>query len=69
MWDRSLKVFTTMLLHQNNIESAEQRVEIFYHLGVLRLKTDDARKAKDMFNRALGIDPDHAPSRAALESL
>jgi tetratricopeptide (TPR) repeat protein len=68
-WEKALKIFTTMLLHQMNIESTAQRVEIFYHLGVLRQKTGDARKARDMFNRALGLDPEHAPSRDALETL
>ncbi len=68
-WEKSLKIFQTMLLHQNNIESNEQRVDIFYHLGVLRLKGGDPRKAKDMFNRALGYDPEHASSKAALEGL
>ena len=68
-WDRALKIFQTMLLHQMNIESNEQRVEIFYHLGVLRAKLGDPRKAKDMFNRALGYDPGHELSKAALASL
>jgi tetratricopeptide (TPR) repeat protein len=68
-WDKALKIFQTMLLHQMNIESNEQRVDIFYHLGVLRQKLGDPRKAKDMFNRALGYDPDHAPSKSALAGL
>lgn len=68
-WDKALKIFQTMLLHQMHIESNEQRVDIFYHLGVLRHKLGDPRKAKDMFNRALGYDPEHAPSKAALASL
>lgn len=68
-WDKALKIFQTMLLHQMHIESNEQRVDIFYHLGVLRQKLGDPRKAKDMFNRALGYDPGHAPSKAALAAL
>ena len=68
-WDKALKIFQTMLLHQMNIESNDQRVDIFFHLGVLRQKLGDARKAKDMFNRALGYDPEHAPSKAALAQL
>jgi tetratricopeptide (TPR) repeat protein len=68
-WDKALKIFQTMLLHQMNIESNEQRVDIFYHLGILRLKLGDPRKAKDMFNRALGYDPEHAASKAAMAGL
>jgi Tfp pilus assembly protein PilF len=35
----------------------------------VRLQKDDARRAKDMFNRALGVNPDHEPSKAALANL
>lgn len=68
-WEKALKIFQTMLLHQMNLDSNAQRVEIFYHLGVIRRELGDARKAKDMFNRALGYDPDHAPSKEALAAL
>lgn len=68
-WERALKIFQTMLLHQMKIESTAQKVDIFYHLGVIRREMGDARKARDMFGRALGHDPDHAPSKAALEGM
>lgn len=68
-WDAALKIFQTLLLHQMNIKDNEQKVELFYNLGRVRLQKGDARRAKDMFSRALGIDGDHEPSKLALAEL
>ena len=67
-WDQALKIFQTVLLHQMKLQPAE-RVDVFFKLGQVRLALGDARKAKDMFNRALGLDPDHALSREARDRL
>ncbi|MCB9538753.1 MAG: tetratricopeptide repeat protein [Myxococcales bacterium] len=67
-WDRALKTFQTVLLHQMKLDR-EGRVDVFYHLGRVRHALGDERKAKDMFNRALALDADHAPSREALDAL
>ena len=68
-WDSALKILQTLLLHQMKIKDDEAKVEMYYYLGQVRLQKDDARRAKDMFNRALGVDPDHEPSKAALANL
>lgn len=67
-WEQALKIFQTVLLHQMKLEK-DERVDVFHKLGRIRLALGDARKAKDMFNRALGLDPDHAPSREARDRL
>ncbi|MEZ4470270.1 MAG: tetratricopeptide repeat protein [bacterium] len=67
-WNNALRVFQTALLHQMKLER-EERAELFYHLGQIRLALEEPRKAKDMFGRALAQVPDHAPSREALEKL
>ncbi len=67
-WDQALKIFQTVLLHQMKLDKAG-RVDVFYHLGMVRHALGDARKAKDMFRRALGLDPAHAPSKQAMEQL
>lgn len=67
-WDQALKIFQTVLLHQMKLDKAG-RVDVFYHLGQIRLALGDERKAKDMFRRALGLDADHAPSRTAMDQL
>lgn len=68
-FDGALKVFQTLLLHQMNIKDNADKIDVYYYLGHVRNKLGDARRAKDMFNRALSIDPEHTPSREALESL
>ncbi len=67
-WDQALKIFQTVLLHQMKLEKHE-RVDVFYRLGQVRMALGDERKAKDMFNRALGLDPDHAAAREAKDAL
>ncbi len=66
-WQAALKVFQTMLLHQSEMKSVADRVDLFYHLGKVRLALGDKRRAKDMFSRALSLDRDHAPSKEGLE--
>ena len=68
-WDSALKILQTLLLHQMSIKDPQDKLDMYYYLGQVRLQTGDARRAKDMFNRALGVDPTHQPSREAIEQL
>lgn len=68
-WDAALKIFQTLLLHQMSIKDKRDKVNMYYYLGQVRLQLGDARRAKDMFNRALGVDPNHEPTKAAIASL
>ena len=68
-YDASLKIMQTLLLHQMNVKDKEVKTNIFYYLGMLRVKTNDPKRAKDMFNRALGVDPNHAPTKEAMAAL
>src|SRR5690606_18276535 len=36
----AMKIFQTMLLHQMNIKDDDMKVDIFYHLGMVRWRTD-----------------------------
>ncbi|MBU0553488.1 tetratricopeptide repeat protein [Myxococcota bacterium] len=67
-WDQALKIFQAILLQQMNLEKPE-RVDVFYHLGCVYQAKDNARRARDMFKRALSLDAEHAPSQAALDAL
>ena len=66
-WQPALKVYQTMLLHQSEIKERSERIEVFCNLGQVRLALGDKRRAKDMFRRALSLDPEHGPSRAGME--
>ena len=68
-WDSALKILQTLLLHQMSIKDPQDKLDMYYYLGQVRLQTGDARRAKDMFNRALGVDANHQPSRDALEQI
>ena len=60
---------TSLLLQQMNIKDKAVKTKIFYYLGMLRVKTNDPKRAKDMFNRALSVDPNHEPTKEALANL
>ena len=51
------------------LESDAQKVDVYYYLGLIRGQMGDERRAKDMFNRALSINPDHEASQEELEAL
>ena len=68
-YEEAGKVMNTLLLHQMNIKDKELKLKIFYYLGMNRLKLNEPKRAKDMFTRALGVDPNHEPSKAALASI
>jgi tetratricopeptide (TPR) repeat protein len=68
-WDSALKILQTLLLHQMSIKDPSDKLDMYYYLGQVRLQTGDARRAKDMFNRALGVDSSHQPSLDALSQI
>jgi golgin subfamily B member 1 len=68
-WTDALKVFQKMLLNQANINEKQDKVDLFFYLGMVRVQTGDKARAKDMFKRALTVDPNHTPSQDALNQL
>ena len=52
-----------------NIKDNADKIDVYYYLGHVRHNLGDERRAKDMFNRALSIDPHHEPSKEALAAL
>ena len=68
-WDGALKMFQTLLLHQMNIDRDQDKVDVYYYLGMVRWHQGDPRRAKDMFSRALSIDPKHEATKQAMSQL
>jgi tetratricopeptide (TPR) repeat protein len=66
-WEEAQELLSSLLL-QRQI-SAQDRVEVFYLNGVTRQAMGDERKAKDMFQRALGVNPNHEQSQTRLQGL
>jgi tetratricopeptide (TPR) repeat protein len=68
-WELAREISEKLLLHQMSLENDAQKVQLYYNLGRVRAESGDERRASDMFNRALNIDPDHTPSEEGLEAL
>jgi hypothetical protein len=67
--EESLRVLQTGLLYQHSIQDPVVKVELFCLLGHLRSEVGDPRRAREMFSRALAVDPEHAESLDALKQL
>ena len=67
--EESLRVLQTGLLYQHSIQDPAVKVELFCLLGHLRTDVGDPRRAREMFSRALAVDPQHAASLDALKQL
>jgi hypothetical protein len=67
--EESLRVLQTGLLYQHSIQDPVVKVELYCLLGHLRSEVGDPRRAREMFSRALAVDPEHAESLDALKQL
>ena len=68
-YNEALKYLQTLLLRQMDIKEKTLKLDMFYYLGMVRLKSNDPKRAKDMFKRALGVDPNHGPSKEEFAKL
>ncbi|MFB6264321.1 MAG: tetratricopeptide repeat protein, partial [Bradymonadaceae bacterium] len=68
-YEQARERFQQLLLHQMKLDSDEKKVQVYYHLGLVESELGNDRRARDMFDRALGVDPDHEPSKRAKEAL
>lgn len=68
-WEGAKKTFQILLLHQMNIKSNEDKVDVYFHLGKIRERDGDERGARDMYKRALRVDPNHEETKASIEEL
>ena len=66
-WDDAQELLSSLLLQRKL--SSEERVQVFYLNGVTRSALGDERKARDMFQRALGLNPEHEPSQRGMNQL
>ncbi len=67
--EQSLKAYQSALIHQVNIRDRAAKLRLFHDLGLIRMEAGDIDKARDMFERALLVEPDHQPSIDAVERL
>ena len=67
--DRAQKSFRALLLQHLEPDSGIQKADVYYYLGDIAAKQDDARKAITMLERALAEDADHAQASELLSRL
>jgi tetratricopeptide (TPR) repeat protein len=68
-WDKSFKLFQTVLVHHRDAQSPEEIVEIFYKLGNIKLRLGEKRKALNMYEKALEVNPHHGGTLDAIVDL
>jgi tetratricopeptide (TPR) repeat protein len=61
--DEALKLYQVMLLHQMSLKNKGERVDIHFHMGEIYRLQGDRKRARDLYLRALSIDPTHEPSK------
>jgi tetratricopeptide (TPR) repeat protein len=67
--DRAQKSFRALLLQKLEPDSGIQKADVYFYLGDIAAKTDDARKAITMLERALAEDASHAQAAELLAEL
>ncbi len=68
-WDRSFKIYQTMLVHHRDDQSSEEITDIFYRLGNIKQKLGQRKKALNMYEKALEIEPAHRDTLFAVIEL
>ncbi|MGB5221734.1 MAG: tetratricopeptide repeat protein, partial [Polyangiales bacterium] len=67
--DRAQKSFRALLLQKLEPDSGIQKADVYYYLGDIAAKQDDARKAITMLERALAEDRGHEQASVLLAQL
>ncbi|MBM4319602.1 MAG: tetratricopeptide repeat protein, partial [Deltaproteobacteria bacterium] len=68
-WDRAFKIYQTILVHHRDKQTDAQQVEIFFRLGVIKLKVGERARGRQMFEKALELDQHHRPTLEGLVDL
>jgi len=68
-WDRSFKIFQTILVHHREGQSDEEITDIFFRLGNIKLQLGDRKKALNMYEKALEVNPGHRDTLLAVMDL
>ena len=68
-WDGAFRIYQTILVHHRDAQKDDEIVDIFYRLGNIKLKLGERKKALNMFEKALEIEPATAPTLQAVIDL
>ncbi len=65
-WEGAFKLYQTVLVHHREAQRDSEVVDIFYRLGIIKLRQTEKKKALNMFEKALEIDPNHRATLLAV---
>ncbi|MCB9563808.1 MAG: tetratricopeptide repeat protein [Kofleriaceae bacterium] len=68
-WDGAGKIYQTILVQHRDSQAEADVVRIYYRLGMVRQALGERKKALNMFEKALEIDPTHRDTLAAVIDL
>lgn len=68
-WENAHKYYQMLLVHRRDDLGTEQITDTLYRLGIIKREQGDARKALNMFDKALEENDLHRPTLEALVSL
>lgn len=68
-WEKAFKIYQTILVHHRDDQSNEEITDIFFRLGNIKLKQGDRKKALNMYEKALEVNPGHADTLLAVIDL
>lgn len=68
-WDGAGKIYQTILVQHRDSQGEADVVRIYYRLGMVRQQLGERKKALNMFEKALEIDPTHRDTLEAVIDL
>ncbi len=68
-WDNAGKIYQTILVQHRDSQAEDEVVRIYYRLGMVRQNLGERKKALNMFEKALEIDPTHRETLEAVVAL
>ncbi|MCE9573275.1 MAG: tetratricopeptide repeat protein [Deltaproteobacteria bacterium] len=68
-WDGAGKIYQTILVQHRDSQAEADVVRIYYRLGMVRQNLAERKKALNMFEKALEIDPTHRDTLQAVIAL
>jgi len=68
-WDAAGKIYQTILVQHRDSQAEAEVVRIYYRLGMVRQNLGERKKALNMFEKALEIDPTHRDTLEAVVAL
>ncbi|MFH1434083.1 MAG: protein kinase [Pseudomonadota bacterium] len=61
-WDNASKCYQMILMNNMGSQNTDETIEAYCRLGNIKMNLDEPRKARNMYEKALALDPRHRPA-------